>query len=136
MKLNFSIFMTHFQIPGRFVFSVLRKYLQLTSMVQQDELATPLPPIGPDGEQRELTDFEIFFLHYELFSELFMAFGWYEGTLEEDVQQGNDRVLKGLSIFTGTRPQEVKVRILCVFVCREGEGGKRDTEFSLRLVSQ
>ena len=92
------------------MFSVLRKYLQLTSMSQQDEAATPLPPIGPDGEQRELTEFEMFYLHNQLFSELFRAFGWYEGTLEEDVQQGNDRVLKGLSIFTGTLSEEVKVR--------------------------
>lgn len=80
-------------------------------MIQQDESATPLPPIGPDGERRELTEFEIFHLHYQLFTELFVAFGWYDGTLEEDVQRGNDRVLKGLSIFTGTLSQEVKVRI-------------------------
>lgn len=91
------------------MFSVLRKYLQLTSLTQQDETATPLPAIGPDGEQKELTEFEIFDLQNQLFSELFTAFGWYEGTLEEDVQRGNDRVLKGLSIFTGTLSEEVKV---------------------------
>ena len=79
-------------------------------MTQQDEAATPLPPIGPDGEQKELTEFEIFYLQNQLFSELFTAFGWYEGTLDEDVQQGNDRVLKGLSIFTGTLSEEVKVQ--------------------------
>ena len=107
-----------FQIPGRFVFSVLRKYLQLTSMSQQDEAATPLPPIGPDGQQRELTEFEMFYLHNQLFSELFTAFGWYEGTLDEEVQQGNDRVLKGLSIFTGTLSEEVKVSgRMCVCMC-------------------
>lgn len=98
-----------FQIPGRFVFSVLRKYLQLMSMTQPDEAATPLPPIGPDGQQKKLTEFELFYLQNQLFSELFTTFGWYEGTLEENVQRGNDRVLKGLSIFTGTLSQEVKV---------------------------
>ena len=82
----------------------------MTSLTQQDEAATPLPPIGPDGERRELTEFEIFDLQNQLFSELFMSFGWYEGTLDEDVQQGNDRVLKGLSIFTGTLSEEVKVQ--------------------------
>ena len=105
------------------MFSGLRKYLQLTSMSQQDEAATPLPPIGPDGQQMELTEFEMFHLHNQLFSELFRAFGWYEGTLEEEVQQGTDRVLKGLSIFTGTLSEEVKVSMCegvrgeCVRVC-------------------
>ena len=79
-------------------------------MSQQDESAAPLPPIGPDGERKELTEFELFYLHNQLFSELFTAFGWYEGTIDEFVQRGSDRVFKGLSIFTGTLSQEVVVR--------------------------
>ena len=40
-----------------------------------------LVPIGPDGQQMELTEFEMFYLHNQLFSKVFRAFGWYEGTL-------------------------------------------------------
>ena len=39
---------------------------------------------------------------YQLITEMFSVFSWYEGTLEERVQTGATRILKGLSIFTGT----------------------------------
>lgn len=90
------------------MFSVLKKYLRVSSLARNDTVTAPLPEIS--GQQLEVpvpSEFELFYATHQLISELFAIFSWYEGTLDKEVQEGSKskRVFKGLSIFTGTSPR-------------------------------
>ena len=74
------------------------------SLTKNYTISTPLPEVE-DSPVPE-SEFELFFATFQLISELFSVFNWYEGTLEEQVQKGMTQILKGLSIFTGTVPTE------------------------------
>ena len=82
------------------------KYLKVTSASYVTNSPTPIPTIEMDSESIE---FEQFYVRYQLITELFTCFSWFQGTLDEEVQRGTNRVLKGISIFTGTVPEELKV---------------------------
>ena len=70
-------------------------------------MSTPLPEITSSPEHvAEASQFELFYTTYQLITELFAVFNWSEGTLDEEVQQGTNRQLRGVSIFTGTKPTE------------------------------
>lgn len=53
---------------------------------------------------QQLREFEVFDAIFNLLSELFFVFNWFEGTLLEEYQKSIQRALKGVSIFTGTMP--------------------------------
>ena len=74
------------------------------SLTKNYTISTPLPEVE-DSPVPE-SEFELFYATFQLISELFSVFNWYEGTLEEQVQKGMTQILKGLSIFTGTVPTE------------------------------
>ena len=58
---------------------------------------------SPEALQR-LREFDVFDALFNLLSELFFVFNWFEGTLLEEYQKSIQRALKGVSIFTGTMP--------------------------------
>ena len=58
---------------------------------------------SPEAVQ-QLREYEVFNAIFDLLSELFFVFNWFEGTLLEEYQKGIQRALKGVSIFTGTMP--------------------------------
>ena len=74
------------------------------SLTKNYTISTPLPEVE-DSPVPE-SEFELFYATFQLITELFSVFNWYEGTLEEQVQKGMTHILKGLSIFTGTVPTE------------------------------
>ena len=58
---------------------------------------------SPEALQ-QLREFDVFDALFNLLSELFFVFNWFEGTLLEEYQKSIQRALKGVSIFTGTMP--------------------------------
>ena len=79
----------------------------MTSLTRNDTTSTPLPEINRNLEDvPEASEFELFHATYQLITELFAVFNWLEGTLDEGVQKGTNRQLRGVSIFTGTKPTE------------------------------
>ncbi|XP_064403306.1 cullin-9-like isoform X2 [Halichondria panicea] len=99
------------QVPGRYVFSLLKKYLRVNSMTANSQSRD----FDPSSFNSKPSEFEKFFALDQLVSELFTFFGWFEGSID---REGNEPVktMKGVSIFAGTLPVEEKVRV-CVCVC-------------------
>ena len=77
------------------------------------------PESGGQGEEGGCRGEDEEFVHFHLWSqllgELFSIFGWYEGALDPELQQGMGRIRKGESIFTGLTAKEAIM--VCVCVC-------------------
>ena len=56
------------------------------SLTKNYTISTPLPEVE-DSPVPE-SEFELFYATFQLITELFSVFNWYEGTLEEQVQKG------------------------------------------------
>ena len=94
-----------FQVPSRFIYHLLKKYLHVNSLIKDHDSASFLPvAAGDDKTLQRLRDFEVFDAQFDLLAELFFVFNWFEGTLLEEYQKTIQRALKGVSIFTGTMP--------------------------------
>lgn len=94
------------QVPSRFIYYLLKKYLHVNSLIKDyDSLSTTATVAAGDDETlQRLQDFEVFDAQFNLLTELFFVFNWFEGTLLEEYQKSIQRALKGVSIFTGTMP--------------------------------
>lgn len=78
----------------RYIYSLLKKYLRMTSLLNPSSLTTSnthIPSLS--------TDFNYFSSLFHLLSDLFTIYGWV-GDEKTDAHSS----LKGLSIFTGTSP--------------------------------
>ena len=64
------------------------------------------PLSGKDEQLVPDDEFTIFHLWSQLIGELFTIFGWYEGILDPELQQGALDLVKSVSIFAGTTPNE------------------------------
>ena len=94
-----------FQVPSRFIYYLLKKYLHVNSLIKDHDSASSLSvAAGDDKTLQRLRDFEVFDAQFDLLAELFFVFNWFEGTLLEEYQKTIQRALKGVSIFTGTMP--------------------------------
>ncbi len=100
------------QVPGRYIFSLLKKYLRVNSMTANPQTGD----IDPSSSNSKPSEFERFFALSQLVSELFTFFGWFEGSID---REGSEPVktMKGVSIFAGTLPVEEKVRVCAVRAC-------------------
>lgn len=88
---------------------MLKKYLHVNSLIKDYGTSASKTTLltnkdaSPEDLQ-QLREFEVFDAIFNLLSELFFVFNWFEGTLLEEYQKSIQRALKGVSIFTGTMP--------------------------------
>ena len=103
------------KVPGRFIFSLLKKYLRVNSITSSSPASEVSSAVARSNS--EPSEFEKFYALDQLISELFTFFGWYEGSTESERGLETGKVMKGVSIFAGTLPTEQKVNCVCTRSC-------------------
>ena len=95
------------QVPSRFIYFLLKKYLHVNSLIKDHDSASSSSLVAEGNDEttiQKLREFEVFDTQFNLLTGLFFVFNWFEGTLLEEFQKSIQRALKGVSIFTGTMP--------------------------------
>lgn len=93
----------HTQVPGRFLFSLLKKYLCVTTLAKSDSTSSPTKCSRDQLEEK----FRLFSVTYQLMNELLSVFGWWPGLERDGTDTASSLLLHGLSIFTGTLPEHL-----------------------------
>ena len=96
----------HAQVPGHFLFSLLKKYLHVTALAKNDSTSSHTQ--YPSGTTDQLEEkFKLFSATNQMINELLSVFGWWPGLERDDTDTSSSFLLHGLSIFTGTLPEHL-----------------------------